>query len=168
MTSASAGGRPKAVWSNNSICCTNAPYNALTSKSSLVFHRVVGALDTASCAVVPARLAAVAERRAEELLRGEEVLQTLTWEDPPNKPLKGVVQFQYDAVVTPPEISGVQNKEVRTLEGRTVVTALDRAQRAGAAIHTTKAEQYGELDHGKRGIYNFFATHECTGLCAGG
>ena len=35
------------------------------------------------------------------------------------------------------------------------------------AIHTTKAEQYGELDHGKRGIYNFFATHECTGLCRG-
>ena len=35
------------------------------------------------------------------------------------------------------------------------------------AIHTTKAEQYGELDHGKRGIFNFFATHECTGLCRG-
>ena len=36
-----------------------------------------------------------------------------------------------------------------------------------ACIHTTTAEQYGELDHGKRGIMNFFATHECTGLCRG-
>lgn len=33
------------------------------------------------------------------------------------------------------------------------------------SLHSKKQCQYGDLDHGMNGIYNFFTTHECTGIC---
>ena len=70
---ASAGGKPKAAWSNTSICRKKAPYSGLASKSSTSSHRVTGALETMSSAVVPAR------RKAVTLHIPPPILQLAAW-----------------------------------------------------------------------------------------